>query len=192
MKLLSFDISSQNIGWAVFDYSQTNILLVDSGVIKPPKKNKGSIFFRLAETKKQIINLLNIYKPQEVAIEEIIKFIKGSSTANTIIALTQFNRMIGLACYENALLEPNLINVMTIRSQLKVNNITPSKEEIPKHIEHHLNMTFPWIYKINKRTKQSQIDPCSYDLADGIACGLAFILKQRPKPKKLKSKKSKN
>jgi len=171
-RIIGFDVSSQNIGWGVFDYEKNNkssIKLIDSGVIKPSKK--GSTLGKLKDAQNKVLAVLDKFKPDEAAIEDIIKFMKNKSTANTVIALASFNRMVCLSCWDKIGKEPSLLAVMTIRSAIKLNKSLPKKDEIPKVIEAHLGIKFPWIMHNNK------ISSSSYDMSDGIAVALAKIFK---------------
>ncbi len=172
-KVVGFDVSSSNVGYSVFEYDKDNIKLIDYGVIKPLKK--VNVLVSLLDLKTKVLEILNKHNPDDIAIEEIIQFMKGKSTAKTIITLASFNRMIGLCSMEFLKKEPKMLNVLTIRSKLKVNGKRPAKEEVPAAIEHHLNIKFPWIMKKSRKTKTMEINEQSYDLSDGIAAGLAFI-----------------
>lgn len=177
-KLLSFDISSSNIGWSILEYDKlTNkITLNEYGVIKPDKKS-NSIVERLYKTKKEILNLFNRLKPDHIAIEEIVQFMQNRSSAKTILTLTSFNRMVGLASMEYLNKCPTFISVMTVRSQIKFDKKI-SKEEVPDIVAKRLNIGFPWYMK-----KTGAVDPKSYDLADAIAVGLTYLYKFEKFPK---------
>ncbi len=168
---MGFDVSSSTIGWCVIDISKSNKLkLYDSGYFKPSKN--GSIFERLIEVKEEISSLLNNYKPEQVAIEDIAQFMPKVSSANTIITLALYNRMVGLTIFENLKKSPELFSVMTIRHGLKQTKELPKKEEIPELVEKLLNINIPAQY-----TKSGKIKPERYDEADAIACGLYFAYK---------------
>jgi len=180
-RVIGLDISSSNIGYSVLEYTDTSIKLITYGVIKPPKDS--NILTRLIKTKFLILEILEKNQPDYIAIEDIIQFMKHKSSAKTVITLAVFNRMIGLVSYEFLNKPPTMLAVMTIRSLIRFKTKIV-KEDIPNIIEQHLNIKFPWIMKTNKKTKLQEINVQSYDLADSIAVGLAFILKQR-KNKKL-------
>lgn len=163
MIILGLDISSSAIGYGVLELNDKNITLTTSGVVEPIKT--GSIFQKLLDTKKRIIELVNKYNVDKVYIEDIIQFLPKRSSANTIIVLALFNRTIGLGIFEEKGFEPILVPVMTIRSKLKIKD-TPKKEDMPAIFEHHTNIPFPWIKKKNKIIK------INYDMADGLAVAL--------------------
>ena len=99
-KIIGFDISSTTTGWCVLDVDAElkNIKYIDSGYFKPIKD--GTIFDRLSHSKEQIIKILDEHKPDEVVIEDLIQFMKGHSTAKTIITLSLFNRNVGMVAYD--------------------------------------------------------------------------------------------
>jgi Holliday junction resolvasome RuvABC endonuclease subunit len=187
-KVIGIDCSSKTIGWCCIEIDDVNstYTYVDSGYIKPPKT--GSIIEKLVKTRKSIIDILNMYKPDYIGIEDIVKFMKGSSTAQTIIMLTSFNRMVGLASYDVLGTIPEFFNVLSIRHGLKENKIFPKKEDMPELVSKYLNIKFPYIYN-----KNSKLIEENYDRADGIAVALyySFLLvgkinkkNKKPKPKK--------
>jgi len=119
-------------------------------------------------------------------------FMKGASGAKTIIPLAVFNRMVGLACFDYLKQPPFLYNVMTIRHGIKISKKPPQKEEIPALAEKILGITFPYKYKINKKTKIEEIATESYDMGDAFAvaihCAKLFI-NDKPLQPELKNKK---
>jgi Holliday junction resolvasome RuvABC endonuclease subunit len=131
-----------------------------------PLKN-GSIIERIVDTRNKIQKVITAAKPDYIAIEDIIQFMKGASTAKTIIMLTTFNRMIGLVAYDYLGKTPELFSVMTIRHGLKFGKIFPKKEQMPALVEKHLEITFPYEYN-----KKGKLKVENYDKADGIAVAL--------------------
>jgi Holliday junction resolvasome RuvABC endonuclease subunit len=185
--ILGFDASSTTIGYSILSWDETtnNISFVKAGYIKP--KKKGSIIERIVDTRNQVQRVIVAAQPDYISIEEIIQFMKGKSTAKTIIMLTTFNRMICLTAYDYLGKEPTLYSVMTIRHGLKTGKDLPKKEEMPALVAQHLGITFPYEYN-----KKGSIKVESYDKADGIAVGLYHTLalagkvktKGKPKGKK--------
>jgi len=47
-KLISLDISSSTVGWALFSFSKDEFSLIEYGHIKPEKSSKGSLAYRAA------------------------------------------------------------------------------------------------------------------------------------------------
>jgi Holliday junction resolvasome RuvABC endonuclease subunit len=176
--ILGFDVSSTTIGWAVLGIDGYNISIVKTDYLKPIKK--GSIIERIVDTRNKIQKIINDVKPDYIGIEDIIKFMAGKSSAQTIIMLTTFNRMIGLCAYDYLNRAPELFSVMTIRHGLKKDKIFPKKEDMPELVSKHLGITFP--YQLGKK---GAIKVENYDMADGIAVALyyAFVLTGRAKRK---------
>lgn len=169
MRLLSLDASTTTVGLAVFDYTNfTDKKLVHHEYYKPAKQ--GDIFERLAKVRDYIYLKMETYHPDEVALEDIILFMKGHSTAATVSSLAVLNRTVGLAVYNHSGKSPQLLNVMKIRHAIKLGKTLPSKEEIPSLVAFHLEMEFPWI--LNKKEKPIVEN---YDMADAMAVGLASI-----------------
>lgn len=179
IKVLGFDISSTCIGWGLIEIDDVNMKLLDSGYIKPIKS--GSIIDRLFDTRNKIKDLITKLSPTHIGIEDVICFMKGKSSANTVITLAIFNRMIALLSYDMLNSPPQLFSVMSIRHGLKLNKILPKKEDMPGVVEKHLGITFQ--YEKNRKNKNK---PENYDRADGIAVALyySFILTKRIKRKK--------
>jgi Holliday junction resolvasome RuvABC endonuclease subunit len=181
IKILSFDCSSTTIGYAVLEVDN-NINFIDVNYIKPEKD--GSLITKIANTRDKINTIINQVKPDHIAIEDIIAFMKGKSTAQTIIMLTTFNRMICLAAYDYLNKEPSLHNVMSIRHGLKNSKVLPKKEEMPELVAKHLNIKFPYQYSKKGRVKGKAIIE-NQDMADAIAVGLyySFLLTGKIKKK---------
>lgn len=178
--ILSFDISSTCIGYAVLTWNdKTNkIKFIKCNNYKPTKE--GNILERLMKTKIVIQEIIKTVSPDYIAIEDIIQFMAGKSTAKTIITLTSFNRMLGLLAYEYLGRTPELYNVMSIRHGLKLTKELPKKEDMLQLVEYHLNTTLPKIYKKNKIDYRDE----TYDQADAVAVGLYHCFKLAGKLKK--------
>lgn len=171
MKLLSLDISSTTIGWALYHIENKKIKLIKYDRIIPPKKEKNFLL-KLHQTKKDFVSLLQTIQPDKVVIEEITKFMPGKSSANTIITLAVYNRTLALTCLEQIGLLPDFMSVLAIRHKLKLDKKLPEKESIPSLLEKHLKIKFNWIKK-----KNGKIADASYDQADACAVGLAYYKK---------------
>ena len=183
--ILGFDCSSTTVGFGVLSWdTETNdIKLVKMDYIKPIKT--GSIIERIANTRDKINGIIQKVKPDYIALEEIVNFMAGKSTAKTIIMLTTFNRMIGLCSFDYLKEAPHMFNVMSIRHGLKLDKVLPAKEEMPDLVAHHLGISFP--YELSKKGKRKEENG---DKADGCSVALyyAFLLSGRIKPKKQKTK----
>jgi Holliday junction resolvasome RuvABC endonuclease subunit len=171
MKVLGLDISSTVIGWSVLEIIDKKISLVGYGFYEP--KKTGNIIEELSLTRKDIKNIIEIHKPDDIAIEQLIEFMKGASGSKTIIKLASYNRMISLIAYDYLNKIPNIYNVLAIRHGIKFGKKLPAKEDIPSVVAKHLGIKFPFIFKKNK-----SVDKRSMDIADSMAVALyhSFIL----------------
>jgi len=176
MRIISFDISTSTIGICVIDFDKKGkAKLVYIDYYKPIKhtiEDKNIDFlFTLSEAKKHILVLVEKYKPDYIAIEDFIRFMKGHSGAGTIIPLSCLNRTICLSMYEQYAKTPLYIcNVMSIRTRIKKDigrTDLPGKEEIPDILEKLLNITIP---SPTKKTRSGlKIREERNDMADAVA-----------------------
>jgi len=142
-KILGFDCSSTTIGYCVLNWDEISnqISFESADYFKPPKD--GNLIERIAKTRDAIRKIIEDVEPDYIGVEEIISFMKGKSTAQTIIMLTTFNRMICLLAYDWLARSPELFNVMSIRHGLKMNKVLPKKEEMAGLICQHLGIEQP-------------------------------------------------
>jgi Holliday junction resolvasome RuvABC endonuclease subunit len=168
MRILALDASTTTIGVCILDCNKDGIVIYKVFYIKPSKK--GTIFEKLFSIKKTIIDLLDKYKPDEVALEDIILFMPGKSSARTIISLAIFNRIIGLTIFEHLKKQPILLNVNTIRAALRTDDLKEKikKDQIPHILKEFYDIIFEYKYK-----KNGSLAPETFDMADAIAIALA-------------------
>ena len=176
-RILSLDISSATIGWAVFDYDQITAYLIDYGHFKPPTKKqaKDVLPVRLTGAVNFLEHLMNKYTFNEVVVEDYAKqFSKGRSQASTIILLATFNELLGWVAYKKINKAVHRIPVTTIRSTIGKHYQTKivSKDEIFPVIIKNCS-----IYK-TKLNRAGNIKKECGDEIDAIACGMTWILKQ--------------
>lgn len=179
---MGLDASTSTIGIAIVDYVDGYFpTLIYHNYYKPDKTN--GMLDMLHKARTHILNLFGKYKVQEFVIEDYIKFMKGASSANTVIPLAILNMTLRLAILDLGI-TPEALNVLKIRHTLKLTKVLPKKEDIPELVAQHLGIPYPWLYKTNRRTKLQQIMEESYDVADSIAVALAWAkLKTTPKKK---------
>jgi hypothetical protein len=189
MRILSLDASTTTIGISIIDYDDGyNCELIYCEFYKPDKSI--NLLDMLIKARSYILDIAIKYTINEFVIEDYIKFMKGSSSASTVIPLAILNTTLRLMIWDQLQIQPQALNVLKIRHALKLTKKLPIKEEIPDLVAYHLGIEYPWLYKINKRTKQQVIKEESYDIADSIAVGLAFIkIKSIPIKKKILRKK---
>ncbi|MCZ2224500.1 MAG: crossover junction endodeoxyribonuclease RuvC [Chitinophagales bacterium] len=169
MRILSFDVSSTTTAYCLLD-TKNPLLVLDYGFIKPKKNINILEKLRLLEL--DITNIVNRCSPDEIAIEDIAMFMKGKSTANTIVTLALFNRVVGLTCHKMGK-TPELYSVLKIRHGLKINKTFPAKEEMPQLLETRFNIKFPYLYN-----KKGKIKTESYDVADAFSVGFYHALRK--------------
>lgn len=167
MIILGLDISSSTIGYGILSVTD-KVSYVDSGFFHPPKL---SIIENLSEVKDKILDIIEEYKPDQIAIEDIIMHMQSHSTAKTVITLAIYNRFIGHVVFEKTGKLPQFISVMSVRHKLKLTKVFPKKEEVPELLEHHLGIKFPYTYD-----KKNRVHKYSYDQADGIAVALTSAI----------------
>lgn len=81
MRILGIDPGYAIVGYGVIDVERGNYSLVDYGVITTPKEE--SVPARLCMIEKGLINLIEKYKPDNVALEELF-FARNTTTAITV------------------------------------------------------------------------------------------------------------
>lgn len=182
LKILGLDISTTTIGIAILeiDEKKSTQEKLSSKILHlsyyKPLKNVH-LYQMLSIAKKYILDLVSLYSPDYVFIEDIILFMPKRSTAATVTALAIINRSIGLHIFEEYS-EPILLSVSKIRSFLKCGNTkNPDKFDIPKILEKKLKFNFPYEYNRNKK-----IRPEVYDMSDALAvayAGAMMLLKNK-------------
>jgi Holliday junction resolvasome RuvABC endonuclease subunit len=180
--VLGLDVSSTTVGWCILDINlkTKDVKFIKCSYLKPNKK--GTIFDRLELLKKDILIILKTYKPVYVAIEEITQFMPRFSSANTIITLAVFNRMVGLTVKEYTGKNPEMVSVMAIRHALKQTKELPKKEDMPELVKNTLGIIFPYEYKKNGKMKVE-----NEDMADACAVALYFAFKLTNRLEKIKT-----
>lgn len=176
-RVLGLDISTSTIGISVIeqDENSSGPILKFHHYYKPPEKELPE-FQYLKCTKDYILKIVDEFKPDLVAIEDYSKFMKGKSSATTILKLATLNRTIGFAVYELTGKEPVLLNVLKIRHTLKLDKELPAKEEMPGLVAKHLKLTeYPYYYETDKKGN-IKIKIESYDVADSISVALCCMV----------------
>ena len=189
--IIGLDVSSSTIGYGVLGVDGYKINYIDSGWIRPTKK--GTIFDRLEDARRKIEIILHKYQPDFIGIEDIVQFMPKKTSANTVITLAIFNRVLGMLAFDFLSAKyshptiPLLFNVLAIRHGIKLSTDLPNKLDIPELVAKRLGIIFPYDYK-----KSGDVKTESFDEADGIAVSLYYamiltgqkILKKKKKKKK--------
>jgi Holliday junction resolvasome RuvABC endonuclease subunit len=185
-RVMGLDASTTTIGISIIDYEDDfKPSLVHCEYYKPDKTNGMLEMLHLART--YIISLFGKYNVQEFVIEDYVRFMKGKSSAGTVIPLAILNMTLRLAILDIGI-TPETLNVLKIRHAIKLTKVLPKKEEIPELVSQHLNIPYPWLYKMNTRKKLQVVMEESYDVADSMAVALAWAKLQTTPKKKSRSK----
>ena len=174
IKVLGLDCSSSVIGWGLLTLFEGSPTLLAHGHIKP-LDSKFNIAVRLQDVFEKIGDLCCNIEPTHISIEDIILHMKGLSSARTITTLAIFNRMVGTSAYVHTGIIPELLSVGTIRKLIRESHpaIDPKfkKEQIPDIIREYLEPNF-----LNIINRNDNVSNETYDEADGIAAGWAYII----------------
>jgi Holliday junction resolvasome RuvABC endonuclease subunit len=173
-KVLGLDCSSSTVGWGLVGIKDNKPILLSYGQIKPLKSDHD-ILTRLKDVFDRIIELCEIVKPTEAAVEEFLMFMKARSSATTIVTLASFNRVICIAALVSGV-GVTLYPVQTIRKLVRVGikrKEIIKKEEMPDLIREHLSSDFEFILNRNGvRSEETE------DQSDGIAVAWARVLEK--------------
>lgn len=171
--VLGLDCSTATIGWGLVTIEETPKLL-QYGHIKPMKSDKGSLIERLDDTFSRVQALCNSLGPSVVAVEEIKKFVKGRSSAQTITILAGFNRVISLSafrCSRDLRYYSEAEVRKIIKSKYFSKSYKMSKEEMPDVVRSHLEPSFQ-----GPLNTKGELAIETYDEADGIVTAWACII----------------
>lgn len=169
--ILGLDCSTATIGWGLVSISKKPRLL-KYGHLKPMPSKNGSLIKRLNDTYDRINHLCQELSPNIVAIEQIKKFMKGLSSAQTITILAGFNRVVSVSAYKvsNDLRYYDELEIRRIiKHHYKIDRV--SKDNMPDIIRLYLEKSFAG--PLNKKNEPA-IE--TNDEADGIAVAWACCL----------------
>jgi len=154
MIVLAIDSGIEKTGYSVFDKKRngtTGFLFKASGLIKTSIKDSNEI--RLKNIYNSLIQLIELYKPKAVVIEQLF-FFKNQKTA---IQVSQAQGVCLLAAAQNNI-EVEYLTPLQIKQ-----TITGYGRADKKSMQKMINLT------LNQEIKIKQDDE-----ADAIACGLAY------------------
>lgn len=174
---MGLDCSTSAMGVSIIKEEDDGTLIFKHVEHYNPIKKDTHILDTLKWVKEYIILKLKEFSPDEVVIEEYIKFMKGHSSSDSTISLAVLNRTICLAIYEYTGKKPWIVNVNTIRAAIKPKNYhlpRVPKEEILNVVCQILNIQWNWLIG-----KKGKIEPENFDRSDSLACaiGLSYGLK---------------
>lgn len=175
--IMGLDCSTSTMGLSIIKEEDDGSLVFKHVEHYKPIKENTHILDTLKWVKEYIISKLKEFSPDEVVIEEYIKFMKGQSSSDSTISLAVLNRTICLAIYEFAGKKPYIVNVNTIRAQIKPKDYhlpRVPKENILPLVCKILQIEWDWL--IGKKGKVLEEN---YDRSDSLACaiGLSYGLK---------------
>lgn len=185
-RIISLDISSSTIGWALIeaDVEKPTHKLIEYGYIRPPSKAKAekigqSFSYRLNSIFDSVEQLFKEHNPDVIAVEHyVLGFSKGRSQIKTISILSSVNEAVCLAAFRHNKKEPERIPVQTIRARMskKFGYKVKDKEDVLKAVKKEFSNFVPEI-----STRTMKIKAQSYDVSDAIAVGLTYIILKRNK-----------
>ena len=170
--ILSLDISSSAIGWAVISFD-ADYKLLDYGSILPSKKIKN-IQERFEDLESKLSKLVSANNYDYIVVEDYASFFKGGrSNSRTIIILALFNEFTKYFLYKKTGVLPEKISVISIRSILskKFSKKIRSKDETFEFIKENEPGFSVRLNRNNNIRKEC------YDEADAIATGIAYYFK---------------
>lgn len=97
MRVLGIDPGTAIVGYSIIDYKNNKIQLIDYGCIYTNKED--SLSLRLEQVYLRVESLINLYKPDHMAIEELFFF----KNQKTIIEVGQARGVITLVGQKNRL-----------------------------------------------------------------------------------------
>jgi Holliday junction resolvasome RuvABC endonuclease subunit len=183
MRILGLDISSATIGWSILEADGESYSLKKYGHIKPTSKKKADDNFslRLNYAFDAITDLVKTENPDVIAIEDYAKkFSKGRSSANTILILSSFNEVCGLAAFRVSKIKPIRMPVTTLRKLVKTEFACDIDDK--QDVMSFCKKTFNNFLTPNNRA--GNIKKECYDEADSIIVALGYYLEKRGKKKK--------
>lgn len=194
MRILSFDASTTTIGYSILEYDGYSLPTLKFYSYFKPSKD-GHPVERLSGVKDFVHKVYDEHKPDEIVIEDFLLGFnptngRGGTTIKTLTSLAVLNRTVCLAAFDKLGKLPILQSVMKIRHAIKENEgrQVPKKEEIPVLLQKTFgNINFPLQ---TKGKHKGELAVIAYDIADSIACGLAYC-KLDLKNKNVKRKTSK-
>lgn len=182
--LLALDISTTNIGVAVFDYQTKELLDLTYCKLQLPKDFKGDELFAKLNLFKEFLKILEInleysnHTLTHVAVEEALK---GSINPSTAQRLYAFNALVRYHMVHKYNIEPTTIDIHTIRKVMLPQYVTPKGTlSIPKNanvkklvwMEVYLkHPQLMWEFKKNSNEPKDIM----MDMSDAYAVGIAYF-----------------
>ena len=148
-----------------------------------------SLFCKAKMIKNKLHEISSRWQISEVYVEENLQsFSTGMSSARTLLQLARINGIVSFSCFEIFNLEPQFLNVNSVRKECQMPLDRKSgvkiKEQVFQWVKQQLP-TFNWPTKILTRGPNKgnvKLLDCCYDMSDSyvIAYG-GYILKNKRK-----------
>ncbi len=179
---LGLDISTSCTGITILNSAGIleRMLYVDT-------KKEKSLFSKAKMIKNKLLEVSSEWQISEVFVEENLQsFSTGMSSARTLLQLARINGIVSFCCYEIFGLEPQFLNVNSIRTECQMPIDRKSgikiKEQVFQWVRQQLPK-FDWPTKILKSGPNKgnvKLMECCYDMSDSyvIAYG-GYILKNK-------------
>lgn len=137
MRILGVDPGLGATGYAILDINQRKISLVEAGVIKPPNK-LNELGDKLKSIYADFMSLMEEFKPEQVAIEELYSHYKIPRTA---IIMGHCRGAIMLACAQ-ADMQIHSFAATKIKKTVTGNG-RASKEQVSASVTRYFNLDKP-------------------------------------------------
>lgn len=184
-KILGLDISTKTIGFALFDYTNSELLELThfSPKILPKPTNKNEELLRKSDAFRKHLEYYRNINIDKIVIEEPLL---TSNNIYTVGTLLRYNSMIMKCCYDTLNIVPEFISTYNARRFAfpnLVNKNQTGKEVLfggyPKDIDkkqiiwEHVNTLFPeieWQYD-----KKGKLKKENYDMSDSVCCVIGYL-----------------
>ena len=179
---LGLDISTSCTGITILN---SDGLLKELTYVSTNKEK--SLFSKAKMIKNKLLEISSKWDISEVFVEENLQsFSTGMSSAKTLLQLARINGIVSFSCFEIFELEPQFLNVNSVRKQCQMPIDRKSgvkiKEQVFQWVKQQLP-TFEWPTKILSRGPNKgcvKLLDCCYDMSDSyvIAYG-GYIIKNK-------------
>ena len=179
---LGLDISTSCTGITILN---SDGLLEELTYVSTNKEK--SLFSKAKMIKNKLLEISSKWDISEVFVEENLQsFSTGMSSAKTLLQLARINGIVSFSCFEIFELEPQFLNVNSVRKQCQMPIDRKSgvkiKEQVFQWVKQQLP-TFEWPTKILSRGPNKgcvKLLDCCYDMSDSyvIAYG-GYIIKNK-------------
>lgn len=172
---LGLDVSTSITGWSLLALGSSEFTL---GFL--PLASSKSPYAKAGKVRELLQNLTHDYNIQQVFVEQDLRrFTRGLSSAQTIATLARFNGVVCQLSYEETGIEPILINVNEARKAcgIKYNRkdkTKTTKEKVFEIVQQKIDYDWPTkILKSGPRKGLEVLEPGCFDMADAYVIARA-------------------